>query len=133
DKAMAGCSDVDSFNNKEAIEYATTVVNLVMKEVFTVDANYGRYIKLRERFETFSHLISQLEIHWDRWENTMHSPTEFWQLVFARFQLKKFMSTLVSHITLLYELYSKDECQQKKRLESELDRVDEDAIMKLLT
>ncbi|KAK4435142.1 hypothetical protein Salat_0677500 [Sesamum alatum] len=52
DKAMAGCSDVDSFNNIEAIKYATTVVNLVMKEAFTVDANFGRYIKLREHYET---------------------------------------------------------------------------------
>ncbi|KAK4413231.1 hypothetical protein Salat_2735700 [Sesamum alatum] len=86
---MAGCSDIDSFNNKEAIKYATTVVNLVMKEVFTVDANYGRYIKLREHFKTFSYLISQPEIHWDRWENTMHAPTEFWQLTFERFPIAK--------------------------------------------
>ncbi|KAK4420169.1 hypothetical protein Salat_2429800 [Sesamum alatum] len=89
DKAMAGCSDVDSFNNIESIKYATTVVNLVMKEAFTVDANCGRYIKLRERYETFSYLISQPEIHWDRWENTMHAPTEFWQRMFERFPLAK--------------------------------------------
>ncbi|KAK4412497.1 hypothetical protein Salat_2896800 [Sesamum alatum] len=64
DKAMDGCGDVDSYCHTEAIKYAMIVVNLVMKEVFTVDANYARYIKLMEHFETFSYLISQL--HWDR-------------------------------------------------------------------
>ncbi|KAK4413647.1 hypothetical protein Salat_2777500 [Sesamum alatum] len=57
DNAMASCSDVYSFDHKKAIKYATAVVNLVMKEAFTVNANYARYIKLKKRFETFSYLI----------------------------------------------------------------------------
>ncbi|KAK4426818.1 hypothetical protein Salat_1450500 [Sesamum alatum] len=44
-KAIAGCNDVNSFH-PEGIEYAKTVVNLVMNEALTVDANFSHYIKL---------------------------------------------------------------------------------------
>ncbi|KAK4421873.1 hypothetical protein Salat_2137900 [Sesamum alatum] len=108
---MDGCSDVDSFCNKEAIEYATTVVYLVMKESFTVDANYARYIKLRECFETFSYLISQPE----------------------KFPVAKAYDHFGEPITLLFVLYSKDEGQRKKRMETELGRVKQEAKIKLLT
>ncbi|KAK4421515.1 hypothetical protein Salat_2102100 [Sesamum alatum] len=57
-KAMDGTINVESLSKIEALKHATQVVNLVMKEAFTLDANYSRYIKLRERFETFSYLIS---------------------------------------------------------------------------
>ncbi|KAK4432898.1 hypothetical protein Salat_1052000 [Sesamum alatum] len=56
DKAMAGCSDVDSFNNIESIKYATTVASLVMKERFPLAKAYEHfgepnYTALRAIFE----------------------------------------------------------------------------------
>ncbi|KAK4431157.1 hypothetical protein Salat_0877800 [Sesamum alatum] len=89
DKAMDSTINVESLSNVEAPKHAIQVVNLVMKEAFTLDANYSRYIKLRARFETFSYLISCSEVHWDRWENTIHAPTDFWEDVFERFPLTK--------------------------------------------
>ncbi|KAK4424958.1 hypothetical protein Salat_1689400 [Sesamum alatum] len=86
---MDGTHNVESLSKVEALKHATQVVNLVIKEAFTVAANYNRYIKLRERFETFSYLISCPEVHWDRWKNTIHAPTEFWEDVFERFPLGK--------------------------------------------
>ncbi|KAK4415080.1 hypothetical protein Salat_2615100 [Sesamum alatum] len=55
---MDGTHNGDSLSNYQALKHATEIVNLVMKEAFTVDANYSHCIKLRERFEIFSFLIS---------------------------------------------------------------------------
>ncbi|KAK4421970.1 hypothetical protein Salat_2147700 [Sesamum alatum] len=89
DKAMDGTFTGDSVSSYEAVKQATEIVNLVMKEAFSVDANYNRYIKLRERFETFSFLISCPEVNWDRWENILHAPEEFWEDVSERFPIAK--------------------------------------------
>ncbi|KAK4420158.1 hypothetical protein Salat_2428700 [Sesamum alatum] len=89
DKAMDGTLTGDSVSSYQAVKHATEIVNLVMKEAFTVDANYSRYIKLRERFEIFSFLISCPEVNWDQWENVLHAPKEFWENVSERFPLSK--------------------------------------------
>ncbi|KAK4434999.1 hypothetical protein Salat_0662900 [Sesamum alatum] len=125
DKVMVGCSDVESFNNKEAIKYATTMVNLIMKEAFTVDANYGRYIKLRERFEMFSYLI-----HNPRYTGTDGKTRCMLQLNFGNLCLSLFRvpnSTMATtHEGCAHCGISKDVCH------TELGRVDEDATKKLL-
>ncbi|KAL0401686.1 UNVERIFIED_CONTAM: hypothetical protein Slati_4198500 [Sesamum latifolium] len=60
-----------SYANEEALKYANSIVNLVMKEAFTLAANYLRFTKLRERFETFSYLISRPEVHYNRWDKLL--------------------------------------------------------------
>ncbi|KAL0293676.1 UNVERIFIED_CONTAM: hypothetical protein Sradi_6924400, partial [Sesamum radiatum] len=71
DAAAEGKTHEDGGVNKEALAHATEVVNLVLKEAFTIDQNRARLEKLRERYETFKFLISRPEVFWSRSDNTM--------------------------------------------------------------
>ncbi|KAL0337763.1 UNVERIFIED_CONTAM: hypothetical protein Scaly_2051400 [Sesamum calycinum] len=82
---LYGGSKVDD----DALQHATDVVNIVLKEAFTIDQNRLRWEKLRERCETFSYLINRQEIHWDRWDNKIHAPSAFWEQVFQVYSIAK--------------------------------------------
>ncbi|KAK4412587.1 hypothetical protein Salat_2905800 [Sesamum alatum] len=45
--------------------------------------------KLREHYETFAFLISCPELFWERWNNTVFAPSEFWVAVASELPLAK--------------------------------------------
>ncbi|KAL0461365.1 UNVERIFIED_CONTAM: hypothetical protein Slati_0024100 [Sesamum latifolium] len=79
DAAAEGKTHEDDGVNQEALAHATDVVNLILKETFTTDQNHARLEKLRERYETFKFLIARPKFFWDRWDNTVHAPSSFWE------------------------------------------------------
>ncbi|KAL0463300.1 UNVERIFIED_CONTAM: hypothetical protein Slati_0217600 [Sesamum latifolium] len=66
DSAFEGKTHEDGVVNEETLAHATEVVNLVLKEAFTIEQNRARLEKLRERYETFKFLIARPEVFWDR-------------------------------------------------------------------
>ncbi|KAL0456063.1 UNVERIFIED_CONTAM: hypothetical protein Slati_0945500 [Sesamum latifolium] len=89
DSAFEGKTHEDGLVNDEALTHATEMVNLVMKEAFTIDQNRARLEKLRERYTTFKFLIEHPEVYWDRQKNTMHATCEFWEEIVKTYPLAK--------------------------------------------
>ncbi|KAL0409442.1 UNVERIFIED_CONTAM: hypothetical protein Sradi_1878600 [Sesamum radiatum] len=68
--------------DEKALQRVIDMVNIVLKEAFTMDQNRLRWEKLAERYETFTYLINRPKVHWDCWDNTMHAPSAFWEQIF---------------------------------------------------